>query len=77
MVVEIPMRVTANSMRFTPAGNLNDLKSLFRCPGIEPDGAIHVNEKFNRSVMAAAVDWLEKNPKQGYTLVRLLTPPEQ
>jgi hypothetical protein len=77
MVVEIPMRVTANSMRFTPAGNLNDLKSLFRPPGIEPDGAIHVNEEFNRSVMAAAVDWLDKNPKQGYTLLRLLTPPEQ
>lgn len=77
MVVEIPMRVTANFMRFTPAGNLNDLKSLFRPPGIEPDEAIHVNEEFNRSVIAAAADWLEKNPKQGYTLVRLLTPPEQ
>jgi hypothetical protein len=71
------MRVTANSMRFTPAGNLNDLKSVFRPPGIEPDGAIHVNEEFNRSAMAAAADWLEKNPKQGYTLLRLLTPPEQ
>ena len=44
-------------------GLVEELKPLFRMPGIEPDGTIHVNEAFRRIVIASAMDWLRQNPR--------------
>jgi len=41
---------------------VEELKPLFRLAGIEPDGFIHVNDEFRRTVISAALDWLGKNP---------------
>ena len=45
------------------SGLAEELKPLFRLPGIEPDGTIHVNKDFRRTVIASAMDWLRQNPK--------------
>jgi hypothetical protein len=39
------------------SGLLAELKPLFRL-GIEPDGFIHVDDEFNRTVREAAAEWL-------------------
>ena len=44
------------------SGMVEELKPLFRLAGIEPDGFIHVNDEFRRTVISAALDWLGKNP---------------
>lgn len=43
------------------SGAAEGLKPLFRLPGIEPDGFIHVNEEFRQRVISAAVNWLAQN----------------
>ena len=45
------------------SGLAEELKPLFRLPGIEPDGTIHVDEDFRRTVIASAMDWLRHHPK--------------
>ena len=45
------------------SGAVEELKPLFRLPGIEPDGSIHVDNQFRRIVIAAA-DWLRENPPE-------------
>jgi hypothetical protein len=51
------------SIYLQTSGAAEELKPLFRLPGIEPDGTIHVNDEFRRTVMDAAVQWLKKNSK--------------
>jgi hypothetical protein len=43
-------------------GNLEELKPLFRLPGIEADGCIHVDDEFRGTIRAAAANWLKSNP---------------
>lgn len=43
------------------SGAVEELKPLFRLPGIYPDGPIQVDDKFRRTVIAAAVDWLKND----------------
>ena len=45
------------------SGLAEKLKPLFRLPGVEPDGTLHVNENFRRIVIASVMDWLRQNPK--------------
>lgn len=40
------------------SGLLAELRPIFRLPGIEPDGWIHVDDEFNRTVREAAAEWL-------------------
>jgi len=44
------------------SGLVEELKPLFRLPGVNPDGTITVDDEFRRTVIAAAVDWLNSNP---------------
>jgi hypothetical protein len=46
------------------SGALEELKPLFRLPGIEPDGCIHVDEKFHTTVVSAALEWIREDSKQ-------------
>jgi len=43
------------------SGAVQELKPLFRLPEICPDGCIHVNDEFRRTIVSAAVDWLQSN----------------
>jgi hypothetical protein len=45
-------------------GAVEELKPLFRLPGVEPDGFIRVDSEFRRIVIAAAGDWLRENPPE-------------
>jgi hypothetical protein len=45
------------------SGIAEELKPLFRLPGIEPDGTIHVDDTFRRLVVTVASEWLKKNSK--------------
>jgi hypothetical protein len=45
------------------SGMVEELKPLFRLPGIEPDGSILVDDEFRRTVISAAVIWLGENSK--------------
>jgi hypothetical protein len=44
------------------SGMLEELKPLFRLPGIEPDGFIHVDDAFRHTVVSVAKEWLRNNP---------------
>ena len=44
------------------SGAVEELKPLFRLPDIYPDGPIHVDDQFRRTIITAAVDWLQNNP---------------
>jgi len=44
------------------SGAAKVLKPLFCLPGSYPDGAIHVNETFRRTIVSAASAWLQSNP---------------
>ena len=44
------------------SGAVEELKPLFRLPDIYPDGPIHVDDEFRRTIIVAAVDWLQNNP---------------
>ena len=57
------------AMYIDSSGIVEELKPLFRLPGIEPDGFIHVDEDFRWAIQAAAAEWLQKNPDQGHGLI--------
>jgi hypothetical protein len=40
-----------------------ELKPLFRLPGIEPDGQLRVDDEFRRVIISAALDWIQTNPR--------------
>ena len=44
------------------SGAVGELKPLFRLPGICPDGHIHVDDEFRRTIITAAIAWLQNNP---------------
>jgi hypothetical protein len=46
------------------SGLLEELKPLFRLPGICADGPITANDEFRRTVVSAAVNWLHEYPKE-------------
>jgi hypothetical protein len=43
------------------SGLLDELKPLFRLPGIEPDGSLHVDDEFRNTVRTEALHWLSEN----------------
>jgi hypothetical protein len=43
------------------SGTLDELKPLFRIPGIEPDGFLHVDDEFRNTVRSVAAKWLSEN----------------
>jgi hypothetical protein len=45
------------------SGIAEELKPLFRLPGIDPDGHINVDDAFRRFVVTSAADWLTRNPQ--------------
>jgi hypothetical protein len=45
------------------SGIAEELKPLFRLPGIDPDGHINVDDAFRRLVVTSAAEWLTQNPK--------------
>ena len=47
------------------SGLVEELKPLFRLPGVYPDGPITVDDDFRRTVIAAATDWLKHNSPAG------------
>jgi len=42
------------SIYLSTSGFAEELKPLFRLPGISPDGTVTVNDRFRRTVIAAA-----------------------
>jgi len=43
------------------SGAVEELKPLFGLRDIYPDGPIRVDDTFRRTIISAAVDWLQNN----------------